>query len=616
MSTFSAPVRCARDRRPRFGPAVSVVHEFYLEPGYPISRLIEAPDGKFYGTTNESVYALVPNGVDSYSHALLHRFTNDDGVRPNSLLLASDGFLYGTTERGGANDSGTVFRIDGAGVFSVLHQFAGVDGNWPLGLVEGADGAFYGTTYVGGANAVGTIFRIDTGGTLTTVHTFSADTGASPSSPLILASDGDFYGTTTYPPTVFRITGRGSLDASDDGPGQRPLGVVEGSDGLFYGTTSALSGGVVFRVSADGDFEFLHTFSSPPGPTSTLIQASDGKFYGASGPTDIFPPLPPAPSGIYRISTEGAYESVHVFSGPEGSGSTALLEASDGKLYGASANGGVIGHGTVFRMATGGVVELVHDFGMTEGAGIIAPLLAASDGNLYGLATYGGEHGHGSVFRLDLPDDFSLLHAFEEGVCSPGTPFVEGDGGDLYGVSFCGGEFSHGEFIRMDAAGNVEVLKSFENYGDGPMALMRASDGNFYGITETDRHVAMLDSSGGLSYPFPFEFPDFAYPGRFLVEGPDGRLYGTMAVNDGNTSALFRIEASGDLTIVVEFPPSVETTINPLTLGSMGGSTAPRTTGEFSFPARSFASTPRGPSSSSMHFGPSRPETRETPLGA
>ncbi len=78
----------------------SVVHEFYLEPGYPISRLIEAPDGKLYGTTNESVYALVPDGVDGYSHALLHRFTNDDGVRPNSLLLASDGFLYGTTERG------------------------------------------------------------------------------------------------------------------------------------------------------------------------------------------------------------------------------------------------------------------------------------------------------------------------------------------------------------------------------------------------------------------------------------------------------------------------------------------------------------------------------------
>jgi uncharacterized repeat protein (TIGR03803 family) len=205
---------------------------------------------------------------------VLHTFAgNPDGANPAALIQAADGNFYGTTYWGGAFSNGTAFRIapDGSG-YAVLHDFAGgVDGAWPTAaLLQATDGNFYSTTALGGGGAgcepagCGTAFRITVDGVVTILHAFSSKAdGAGPSGGLIEAAPGTFYGTTANGPsgagngTIFQVTMDGAFSALQifDGPtdGAFPYTpLILATDGNFYGTTSAGGAagmGVVFRFS-------------------------------------------------------------------------------------------------------------------------------------------------------------------------------------------------------------------------------------------------------------------------------------------------------------------------------------------------------------------------------
>ena len=218
---------------------------------------------------------------------------------------ASDGNFYGTTALGGQHFQGTVFRIDATGNLTTLHSFSGSpnDGSNPVaGLVQGSDGNFYGTTPSGGAHFQGIVFRISQGGTHAVLHSFAGypAEGGVPFAALVQDNDGDFYGTTAvggahFKGTVFKIDAAGSLItlhsfSGSPGEGANPVaGLVQGSDGNFYGTT-ALGGthfrGTVFNIDATGSLTTLHSFSGSPSegalPFAGLVQGSDGNFYGTT----------------------------------------------------------------------------------------------------------------------------------------------------------------------------------------------------------------------------------------------------------------------------------------------------------------------------------------------
>ena len=190
-----------------------------------------------------------------------------------------------------------------AQTLTTLHSFNGGDGRSPeAALVQGSDGNFYGTTAFGGAHFKGTVFKIDATGNLTTLHSFSGSPseGANPIAALVQGSDGNFYGTTAsggehFKGTVFRITPAGgitvlhSFSGSPSEGGVPFAGLVQGSDGNFYGTT-ALGGahfkGTVFNIDATGSLTTLHSFAGSTGegalPFAGLVQGSDGKFYGTT----------------------------------------------------------------------------------------------------------------------------------------------------------------------------------------------------------------------------------------------------------------------------------------------------------------------------------------------
>ena len=227
-----------------------------LDGANPQAGLVQGSDGNFYGTTREggtndfgTVFQITPNGALTS----LYSFTGgSDGEYPMAgLVQGSDGYFYGTTW-GEMNPIGTVFKISTNGVLTTLYSFGGGnDGANPqAGLVQGSDGNFYGTTEDGGTNGSGTVFKISTNGVLTTLCSFGSLVEES-SSGLVQGSDGNLYGTSGFVHgpnivvslgTVFKISTNGALTSlfSFTGgiDGAIPeAGLVQGSDGNFYGTT-------------------------------------------------------------------------------------------------------------------------------------------------------------------------------------------------------------------------------------------------------------------------------------------------------------------------------------------------------------------------------------------
>ena len=218
------------------GGVLTTLHTFDLTDGaYPKGALIQATDGNLYGTTYEggahrtcgstfgcgTVFRITPGGVLTTLYSFCAQTNCVDGAGPQAALgQATDGNFYGTTFYGGANDTcdlgcGTVFRITPGGVLTTLYSFCAqtncLDGSAPqAGLVQATDGDFYGTTATGGTMDAGTIFQLTPEGTLTTLHSFCSQPdcpdGAYPDGGLVQATDGNFYGTTYYPGTVFSLS--------------------------------------------------------------------------------------------------------------------------------------------------------------------------------------------------------------------------------------------------------------------------------------------------------------------------------------------------------------------------------------------------------------------------
>ncbi len=315
----------------RVSPAgnFSVINRFTPSPGLQPptpSALMLGLDGNLYGvTTNGNVpggvlFKMTPNGIVTE----LHRFGSvandgyniDNGIlRPAPPVQTPDGTLYGTTTSGGLNGVGTVYKLSAAGVYGIIHHFtlSLTDGSNPSApLVIGNDGNLYGTTTAGGPPTAfsGTVFRITPNGAFKLLYGFNAfdDGGHQPQAPLVKGADGIFYGTTfgsaslNQQGNIFKITPAGiytNLNALDFvkgvADGAYPsAGLVQASDGLFYGATTrggippglfADDAGVLFDIDRLGSYNVTHVFNkSVDGarPTYSLMQHTNGKLFGTT----------------------------------------------------------------------------------------------------------------------------------------------------------------------------------------------------------------------------------------------------------------------------------------------------------------------------------------------
>jgi uncharacterized repeat protein (TIGR03803 family) len=355
----------------------------------PAVALVAGGDGNFYGMTSAgganslgTIYKITPAGALT----TLVSFTGTSGAflgsAPHgSLLLGGDGNFYGTTANGGISNIGTIFQITPSGAFTTLFQFPNVaSGQLPYaGLVQDAGGNFYGSTQYGGAHNYGTIFKLSLSGgvwTLTTLVSFDGvNNGRQPFGSLVQGSDGNFYGTT-----------------------------VVGLIGNTYGT--------VFKMTPAGALTTLFTFNGTDGeyPHGGLVQGSDGNFYGTTGVTSTT-----ANGTIFVMTPAGGLTTLVSFTGPNGSAPRAnFVQGSDGNFYGATGQGGSNSLGTLFAMTPAGALTTLVNSSSASGSGPYGGLVQGSDGNFYGVSQAGGTSNTGVFFQLVPPQPVPALPRWGE----------------------------------------------------------------------------------------------------------------------------------------------------------------------------------------------------------
>jgi uncharacterized repeat protein (TIGR03803 family) len=368
----------------------SVLHSFSGPDGEtPAAPLVQGADGFFYGVAAHGgdFTVLPPDGggtifrMDASGNVTtLHTFKGPEGSWPESLIQGRDGFFYGTATYGGGDGisslfpgNGTIFRMDAAGAVTVLYVFPysiGGGSSQPGPIVQGADGALYGGALGAfGTNAIGGyVYRFDpTTGGFRHLHDFVGSDGAIPTGPLFQAADGFFYGTTNQggvwnSGVVYKVDTLGhfvllhSLSPLFPGEGSEPKGgVIQASDGFFYGTTEQGGyGGEIFRMDAAGNFTVIHRFDSyfsdGGRPRSGLIEGRDGFLYGTT-PSGGQPVTASRYGVVYRMDKAGTVTVLHTFTGPDGSKPwAALAQGADGHLYGSTVVGGAFGLGVLFRI--------------------------------------------------------------------------------------------------------------------------------------------------------------------------------------------------------------------------------------------------------------------------
>ena len=122
--------------------------------------------------------------------------------------------------------------------------------------------------------------------------------------------------------------------------------------------------GVAFKLKPHGNVIVLHNFtggSDGSNPVGGLMQATDGNFYGTNNVGGV-------------SSVGGATNNV----------------------------GGAHSWGVLFRMSPTGVFKVLHAFDWTTGASPQAALLQHTNGVLYGTTAVGGSAGKGAFYTWDL----------------------------------------------------------------------------------------------------------------------------------------------------------------------------------------------------------------------
>lgn len=375
-----------------------------------------------------------------------------DGAAAAELIRAPDGNYYGVMVQGGPNtcrpqspiSCGAIRKVTAAGQESIAYAFGGIpdDGYTPLMITLGRDGMLYGVTTNGGEFGGGTFFRLTTSGDYKVLYSWG----------------------------------------STETDGVVPNGIVQGTDGNFYGTTSSggehhcdiipVSGnncGTFFKITITGEKTTLHSFGSSSidgaEPLGTVIQGADGNFYGVTIIGGKFTSVYEGGGGtVFKITPQGVLTIVHSFGESINDGlapNRSLVKGSDGIIYGMTPSGGGgdscnfnFGCGTIFSLTTGGVYRQIYAFakGNFEDGSGPSSLLLSQDGNLYGTAISRGANrcdGCGTVFRLTKAGALTNLFSFGPLNVEPSSPtnLVEVRPGVFYGLNEYGGQKSTGSVL-------------------------------------------------------------------------------------------------------------------------------------------------------------------------
>jgi uncharacterized repeat protein (TIGR03803 family) len=269
----------------------------------PSGQVIVDSSGDIFGTSAGNsgscsgncgtVYELQPLHLGGYYLIRAYYFTTAYS-NPNGIVEAPDGTFYGTTQNDGHAQRGTVFRLTPTAsgfAYKIVHDFkGGNDGSIPMApLIEDATGAFYGTTSYGGrgtgcTGGCGTVFKLTPSGSSyvkTELYNFQGGTdGGFPATVLLEDSSGTLYGGTTVGGGSTACSeGCGTVFELVPGSGaytERVLHVFQGGDGQFPGAVAFGKGGVLYGVTAGGGAYgkgTIFSLTTRANPTQTTLHS-------------------------------------------------------------------------------------------------------------------------------------------------------------------------------------------------------------------------------------------------------------------------------------------------------------------------------------------------------
>ena len=369
-----------------------------------------------------------------------------------------------------------------------------------------------------------------------------------------------FAGATASPAQVTFTT----LASFDGTNGFQPNGLIQATDGNFYGTTqssvpSPSPNGTVFRVTPGGALTLLHSFCALTNcadgaePIGDLVQGPDGNFYGTTyfgGKSN---------GTVFRITPAGTLTTLHSFVGyPNNDGArpaAGLTLGDGGNFYGTTTAGGLglKNSGTIFKITPAGALTILHSFcGYPCGEVPSSALIPLPDGLYYFGTTMGGgaNYNDGTVFKITPGGTLTTPHIFDGANGSSPNALVRGSDGNFYGTTVGGGTSANctngcGAVFKITSGGTLTTLYSFcaqSGCPDGysPEAgLVQGTDGNFYGTTvgggaSNRGTIFRITPKGNLTTLHNFYGNGSPIAG--LLQGTDGRFYGTT-FSGGTSSA-------------------------------------------------------------------------------
>jgi uncharacterized repeat protein (TIGR03803 family) len=176
---------------------------------------------------------------------------------------------------------------------------------------------------------------------------------------------------------------------------------------------------------------------------------------------------------VFRATMSGTGDvtTLHEFDLVHGSKPFNLMQASNGRLYGAAFNGGDAGYGVVYGLDASGdgllgtgfkVMTSFHVGSLVQGSSPVGGLVEVdwpgreyAQPLLVGTTQYGGKNGRGTIFSIPLDGDslgLRLLHEFDMYGTgrTPKVALTPGPDGLLYGLTYQGGTYDKGVFFTLN----------------------------------------------------------------------------------------------------------------------------------------------------------------------